>query len=176
VTGAPEEGRGRLDGDPDAGRTIVLIDTVGTALFAVTATLEAVLLRRWTELVGVAVALALFALGCAAFALGYARAVQRSRTDEISVAALFLLSGPGVPRGVKRRLGLLLAAQIAVALATALIRSFTPLAFGVLVPVFGVGLNGLWTARHGRFPARRARPSRADHHRGGEMEQNAGHG
>ena len=164
---------------PGAGRVIVLADTVGTALFAGTAILEAVLLRRWTEVLGVAVALVLFALGCVAFLLGYARAIQRSRTEELSVAGLFLLAGPAVPSPVKRRLGLLLAAQITVALATALARSYTPLAFGILVPVFGVGLNGLWAARHGRFPGRATRPGGAtpeDHHRGGEMEQNASHG
>jgi hypothetical protein len=44
------------------------------------------------------------------------------------------------------------------------------------VPVFGVGLNGLWAARYGAFPPRRARPNRSDHRRGGEMGQNADHG
>ena len=28
------------------------------------------------------------------------------------------------------------------------------LALGFLVPMFGFGLNGLWAAYHGRFPAR----------------------
>jgi hypothetical protein len=165
--------------DPVAGRAVVLADTVGTALFAGTAILEAVLLRRWTEVLGVAVAMSLFVLGCVAFMVGYARAIQRSRTEELSVTGLFLLVGPAVPSPVKWRLGLLLAAQVAVALVTALARSFTPLAFGILVPVFGIGLNGLWAAQHGRFPRRVTRPRAAaaeDHHRGGEMEQNAGHG
>ena len=166
-------------GDLGAGRIIVLVDTVGTALFVATAILEAVLLRHWTEVLGVTVAMVLFALGCVAFLLGYARAVQRSRTEELSVVGLYLLAGPALPSPVKRQLGLLLAAQITVALTTALVRSYTPLAFGVLVPVFGVGLNGLWAARHGRFPRRATRPLAAapeDHHGGGEMEQNASHG
>ena len=170
-------GRSAVNADPrGAGRTIIVVDAVGTALFALTATLEAVLLRHWTEVVGVAVAMALFALGCLAFLLGYARAVQRSRTDEIAVTSLFLLIGPAVPGAVKRMLGLLLAAQIVVAITSAPVRPFTPLAFGILVPVFGVGLNGLWAARHGRFPPRRPRSSREDHHAAGEMEQNADHG
>ena len=36
------------------------------------------------------------------------------------------------------------------------------LAFGVLVPMFGIGANGLWAARHGRYGPRIApeeRPS-----------------
>ena len=162
--------------DPDAGRGLVLLDAIGTAVFVVTAVVEAILLARWTELVGVTVALVLFAAGCVAFLLAYARAVQRSRHDEIAVASLFLLAGPAVPGPVKVRLGGLLAVQVVVALATAIIRSFSPLAFGVLVPVFGVGLNGLWAARYGAFPPRRARPKRSDHRRGGEMGQNADHG
>ena len=162
--------------DPDAGRGLVLVDAIGTAVFVVTAVVEAILLARWTELVGVTVALVLFAAGCVAFLLAYARAVQRSRHDEIAVASLFLLAGPAVPGPVKVRLGGLLAVQVVVALATAIIRSFSPLAFGVLVPVFGVSLNGLWAARYGAFPPRRARPKRSDHRRGGEMGQNADHG
>ena len=30
----------------------------------------------------------------------------------------------------------------------------TKLAFGVLVPIFGLALNGLWSARYGAFPPR----------------------
>ena len=162
--------------DPDAGRGVVLVDAIGTAVFVVTAVVEAILLERWTELVGVTVALVLFAAGCVAFLLAYAQALQRSRHDEIAVASLFLLAGPAVPGPVKAKLGGLLAVQVVVALTTAIIRSFSPLAFGVLVPVFGVGLNGLWAARYGAFPPRRARPTRSDHRRSGEMGQNADHG
>ena len=162
--------------DADAGRGLVLVDAIGTGVFVVTAVVEAILLARWTELVGVTVALVLFAAGCVAFLLAYAQAIQRSRHDEIAVAPLFLLAGPAVPGPVKAKLGGLLAVQVVVALATAITRSFSPLAFGVLVPVFGVGLNGLWAARYGAFPPRRARPERSDHRRGGEMGQNADHG
>ncbi len=173
----PEKARpDHAAGSGGAGEHIVLLDTVGTIAFTVTAVLEVVLFRHWTQVVGVTVALALFAIGCAAFLAGYARAVQRSRTDEIAVTGLFLLMGPAVPSPVKLRLGLLLAVQVVVALVTAGLRTFTPLAFGVLVPVFGLGLNGLWAARHGRFPPRRVPPSAAGHHSEGGMEQNAGHG
>jgi hypothetical protein len=55
----------------------------------------------------------------------------------------------------------MLAVQIAVGLATAIARSEaedgtpgTSLAVGVLVPMFGLGLNGLWCAFHGVFPQR----------------------
>lgn len=173
----PERSRpGPAAGAEGAGERIVLLDAAGTVAFTVTAVLEVVLFRHWTQVVGVTVALVLFAIGCAAFLAGYATAVQRSRADEIAVTSLFLLMGPAVPGPVKLRLGLLLAVQVVVALVTAGLRTFTPLAFGVLVPVFGLGLNGLWAARHGRFPPRRIAPTAAGHHTEGGMEQNAGHG
>jgi hypothetical protein len=154
------------------GSAIITIDAAGTALFALSAVIEALLLTRWSELVGVAIALGLFFAGCLAFALAYAFAVRRSRIDEITVGSLFLLLGPVVPNRTKRVLTGLLAAQVLVAAVTAAVRPFTPLAFGILVPVFGVGLSGLWAARHGQFPPRQiARPPAT-----GEMEQNAGHG
>jgi hypothetical protein len=44
--------------------------------------------------------------------------------------------------------------QVAVAVATAAARPFSELAFGVLVPLFGMALLALWSARHGTFPRR----------------------
>ncbi len=174
---------------PDrAGSAIIAVDTAGTAMFVATASLEAVLLQHWSELVGIAVALGLFVVGCLAFLAGYLQAIQRSRTDEIAIVNLYLLGGSTAPRRVLLRLNLLLAAQIVVAVATASVRPFTTLAFGVLAPVFGLGLNGLWAARHGRFPPRivtaraRKRGPRTtpadptDPPARDQMEQNADHG
>jgi hypothetical protein len=174
--------------DDRKGAGIMAVDTIGTVLFAVTAVVETIVLQRWSEVVGISVALVLFALGCLAFLAGYARAIQRSRSDEIAIANLYLLGGSTAPRRVRRRLNLLLAAQIAVAVVTAAVRPFTTLAFGILVPVFGLGLNGLWAARHGQFPPRvvtatapRRRPAArprapVDPTTPDEMEQNADHG
>jgi hypothetical protein len=49
---------------------------------------------------------------------------------------------------------------VVVGLIGAIVRSSTDgragstLAFGVLVPIFGLGLNGLWSSRLGVFPPR----------------------
>lgn len=72
------------------------------------------------------------------------------------MGGLFFLSG-SAPRPVQRRLNLLLAAQVVISIVAASIRPFTPIAFAVLAPMFGLGLNGLWAARHGAFPPRKLR-------------------
>ena len=114
-----------------------------------------------TRLRCTAVALACFTVGVVAFLWGYATAVQRSRVDDISVAALYFLVDGAAPTPVARRLNVLLGVQVVVGLATAIWRGSTDgepgstLAFGILVPMLGLGLNGLWGARHGRFRPRR---------------------
>jgi hypothetical protein len=104
--------------------------------------------------VAVAVSLALFVLGTAAMALALLRAAGRSRTDEVTVPGVFFLT-ESAPPAVRRHLLGALAVQVVVALATAAARPFTSLAFGILVPVYGLGLAGLWGARHGQFGPRR---------------------
>ena len=126
----------------------------GTGVFTVTA-LAGVLLSGPADVVAFVVAVALFAAGCAVFALAYARAVNRSRQHEISVAGLFFLSGDTAPTRVRRLLLGSLAAQVVLAVGTAVARPYTSLAAGTLVPLYGLALCGLWAARYGTFPARR---------------------
>ena len=154
------------------GRTIVRSNVVGTAVFVVSSVAAAVVFDGWVKVQGAVVALGLFAIGVAVFLWGYWSAVQRSRRDEMAVAELYFLMGEAIPRRVKRIMNGCLITQTVVALVTALARPNTPagdsidgvtggstagstLAFGVLVPVLGLGLNGLWAAVHGRFPPRR---------------------
>jgi hypothetical protein len=113
-------------------------------------------------------ALVLFSVGVFTFLWAYYNAVQRSRTEEISVLQLYLLVGPATPSRVRRVMLGALAAQVLTALATALARPDGPdggagssLALGFLVPMFGFGLNGLWAAYHGAF-APRAERERGD--------------
>jgi hypothetical protein len=142
---------------------IVRVDMMLTAVFVVTAVFAAIVFSGPARVIGVIVALALFALGTFAFLMGYFVAVGRSRTEEIAVAELYLLTGKALPAGPKRALLWLLGVQIVTALATALARPNTDgragstLAFGVLVPMLGLGLNGLASARHGSFGPRRRR-------------------
>lgn len=149
---------------------IVRIDVAGTVVFTASAVVAAVIFDGPAKVQGVVLDLTLFTVGVAAFLWGYWVAVQRSRQDELSVAELYFLLGSAVPRNVKRTMNLCLITQTVVAVVTAMARPSTPsdttasgssagstLAFGVLVPMFGLGLNGLWAALHGTFGPRRKR-------------------
>ncbi|MFM8856463.1 MAG: hypothetical protein ACKOI2_04535 [Actinomycetota bacterium] len=153
------------------GSAIVRLNVGGTVLFVGSASIASIVFDGVAKTQGVVVSLALFGAGAVFFLWGYWRAIQRSRQDSMSVTELYFLVGPHVDRQVSRLMNALLAVQVIVAVATAVARSSTPasdgtqtpgstLAFGVLVPVFGLGLNGLWASAHGRFPPRTSsRPS-----------------
>lgn len=134
-----------------AGRPIVVWSWRGTVLFSVTAVAATVFDQlRW---LAAAVALTLFGVGCVVFLVAFALAVERSRTEAIGIGGLYFLAG-SAPRSTQRHLLGSLAVQVVVGLATAAIRMFTSLAFGTLVPVFGLAMAGLWGARYGAFEPR----------------------
>ena len=101
-----------------------------------------------------AVAVAMFGLGCVAFAVAYVSAVRRSRIDVVGIAGVFFLAGGVAPTGIRWRLLGALVAEVVVAVTAASVRPNSVLAFGVLAPVYGLGLCGLWAARSGTFPQR----------------------
>lgn len=142
------------DGSP--GRRLLDLDTWATVAFVAAAGAAAVFPDPLARPVAVFDGL-LFLVGCGAFLAAYGRAIGRSRTDELSVAGVFFLAGGAAPAEVRRHFMRLLAVQVAIAVVTASLRPYTPLAFGVLVPVLGLGLAGLWGARHGTFPPRARR-------------------
>lgn len=140
--------------------TILTVDLVLTVLFVLTAVVSTVVFDQPWKTVAVVVALVCFTVGIVAFLWGYWTAVQRSRTDNIAVASLYFLVDNAAPKPVSRRMNGLLAVQTVVGIATASVRSSTDgragstLAFGILVPMMGLGLNGLWGALHGTFGPR----------------------
>ena len=138
--------------DDDAGGGIVLLSWVGTGVFAAVATI-ATLLPDEAARPAAVVDGVLFVVGVVAFLWAYARAVSRSRTDAIGIGGLFFLAG-SAPKVVRVRLLTALAVQVVLAVVSASIRPYTAVAFGILVPMFGLGLTGLWGARHGEFPPR----------------------
>jgi hypothetical protein len=131
---------------------IVRVDLWATVVFG----LVSIVAVLWSAAVVAAVAIdiALFVAGCGAFFYAYFKAIGRSRDEVVDLAGLFFLAQGTAPRPVARALRLLLAAQVVLALATAAARPFTSLAFGVLVPMFGLAMLGLWGGVHGRFRER----------------------
>ncbi len=141
---------------------LVRVDTVGTAVFVV-AVAVAVPLRdeRPIQIAFGAVSMVLFSIGAVGCLWAYVSALERSRTDEIGVANLYLLTGPTAPTRVKRTMSVLLAAQVVLAFAGAIVgaaglsgNQVNALAFGILVPMFGLAMNALWSVRHGTFGPR----------------------
>jgi hypothetical protein len=144
-----------------AGDVIVLADGIGTFAFVVTALTAAIVFSTASQWVGAITAMTLFGIGVFAFIWSFFNAAQRSRAEQIGVMQIYLLLGPPTPRRVRVIMLTLLVIQVAVGLGTAIGRSEaadgspgTSLAVGVLVPMFGIGMNGLWCAFHGVFPPR----------------------
>ncbi|MDP1805666.1 MAG: hypothetical protein Q8K72_10905, partial [Acidimicrobiales bacterium] len=140
-------------------RVIQRASWAGTAIFAVTAIAAAVAPETFKPL-ALATAVVLFAGGCGIFLWAFFLVAARSRTDQMELAQIWFLTGPPTPPEVRRSLLGALAVQVVIGVATAGVRPYTSLAAGVLVPRWGLGLCGLWAARHGVFPARPADPRR----------------
>jgi hypothetical protein len=145
-------------GESPPGAGLINAAWIGTGVFAATA-VGAAIVPDILRIPALVVALVLFAVGCVCFLWAYAIAVGRSRTDDIGIGGLFFLAG-SAPSEVRRPLLTALVVQVVVAFATASVRTYTTLAFGILAPMFGLGITGLWGARHGTFPRRQLKERR----------------
>jgi hypothetical protein len=102
----------------------------------------------------------LFVIGTGALLWAYALGVSRSRSVAITLAGLFFLAGGSAPPYVRRRFWTALGVEIAAVVAAALIRTAPEhgeVAFGVLAPMFGLGVMSVWGGRHGMFPPKAER-------------------
>lgn len=129
----------------------------GTAVVVATS-VAAALSPDALGLVHAVVSVTLFAVGTGAMLWAYGLGVGRSRTEQVDTAGLFLLVGEVAPPDVRRGLRLALGVQVAAVVAAASVRPFTDAAFGILAPMYGLGIMALWAGRHGRFPPRPADP------------------
>lgn len=137
---------------PEPGGELIRAGWIGTLVFVVTAVIATIDpdTLGWP---GIIVSLVLFGAGAIAMLIAFFTAVERSRTQTIAVGGLYFGAG-STPRIIRWHLLGATAIQLLVGMTTASIRPFTVVAFGTLVPIFGLGLMGLWTARHGQFPER----------------------
>jgi hypothetical protein len=92
------------------------------------------------------VAMLMFLGGAVLMAAALVIAARRSRESVITIGEVFFR----VPKPFLVCFG----AQVVIAFVSAGAHPNTGAAFAILAPVFGLGVMGLWGARHGRFPAR----------------------
>jgi hypothetical protein len=104
----------------------------------------------------------LFVIGTGALLWAYALGVSRSRAVVVTLPGLFFLGAGAAPPDVRRRFRIALAAEIVAVVAAAAIRPYSVVAFGILAPMFGLGLMAVWGGRHGVFPLRASEPADAD--------------
>ncbi|WP_419917677.1 hypothetical protein [Candidatus Poriferisocius sp.] len=134
------------------GRDLLRACWAGTGLFTAIAILTTAAPGAMAIPISV-VSLALFAGGCGAMLWAFRRALLRSRYELIGVGGLYFLAGCA-PRPVRLSMMSALAVEVVVALIAASVRPFTAAAFGILVPVYALGLSGAWGAGYGTFPPR----------------------
>ena len=135
----------------DEARTVVA-DAAATVLLAVTGLLAAVAPSTFVGLY-FGYSILCFLGGSVLFFLAMLHAARRSRTNAIGIGGLFFLAGTA-PGWARRQLLGLLAAQVVITVVAASVRPFTPLAFGTLAPMLGLGFCGWWSARFGIFGPR----------------------
>lgn len=134
---------------PSPGAGLIGVTWVGTVIFTITA-VAAVINPDTFELSAVLVALVLFVIGMITMLWAFFIAVNRSRVDAIGVGGLYFGAG-SAPRLVRIHVLGATVIQLVVSIATASARPFTASAFGTLVPILGIGIMGLWSARYGEF-------------------------
>jgi hypothetical protein len=139
--------------DVEPGGGIVNASFVGTGALVVTSAVAAAAPDTF-GLVHAGLSVVLFAVGTGALLWAYALGVSRSRTDLITVPGLFFLAGETAPAPTRRALRVAAVVEVVVVVAAASIRPYTEVAFGILAPMFGLGLMGVWSGRHGVFPPR----------------------
>jgi hypothetical protein len=147
------------------GSGLIVASWVGTAVYGALAVATTIAFATFQTAL-VIVGTVLFIVGCIVGFAAYVIAIARSRRDAIGMGGLFFLSG-SAPARVQRHLLGSFVVECVVAIATASVGFATvpadsnnSLAVGVLTPMYGLGLAGLWGARHGRFAPRAAPPQR----------------
>lgn len=138
---------------PHAGSPETLLavnERVGTVF--VVATLIALTGR--IDVLYTALSVLLFFVGGGIFLLGFWNAVQRSKAEIVNLPVLLGFDSGAIAPTKRWRLWAPLLITTVVSIAGATFRPFTQQAFGILAPLFGLGVIALWTSRFARFERR----------------------
>ena len=142
--------------DPPPGIVLVNVAFAGTGVVAGTSAASA-LLPGTFGIVHAVVSCVLFAVGTGALLWAYALGVSRSREEAVTIPGLFWLAGAVAPADVRRPLRIALAIEVVAVVAAAAVRPYSEVAFGILAPLFGLGLMAVWGGQHGSFPVKAER-------------------
>jgi hypothetical protein len=152
-----EEAEAALGTDPgddaERGGGLVNATFVGTGALVVTSIAAAADPETFGSVYAI-LSIGLFVIGTAAMLWAYALGVSRSRTEHLDIPGLFFLAGDVAPRDTRRALRIATAVEIVAVVAAASIRPYSEVAFGILAPMFGLGMMGVWGGRYGVFPPR----------------------
>ncbi len=143
-----------LDDEPDdRGAGLINLAFFGTAAIVVTSVVATLAPEAFGRTHAV-VSCVLFTVGTGALLWAYALGVSRSRTELVSIGGLFFLADDVAPAATRRAFRVALAVEVVAVVAAASIRPYTEVAFGILAPVFALGLMGMWSGRHGAVAPR----------------------
>ncbi len=145
----------RTDADdgPEPGGGLVNATFLGTGALVATSAAAAVAPNAFGAVHAV-LSIGLFVVGTGALLWAYALGVSRSRTELVTVPGLFFLAGEVAPQATRRAMRIATAVEVVAVVVAASIRPYSEVAFGVLAPMYGLGMMGVWGGRYGEFPAR----------------------
>lgn len=146
---------GTTDHGPDGIEAAKLLRAsfASTALFGALSVLTYVFADSF-DLVFAVVSAVLFAAGTFLLGLGIWNGIQRSRVDEVTLTGLLSVDSSHVPAKARNRLWLAVLLQTVIAVLFGSLRPFTEQAFGLLVPILGLGFAALWGSRFAVFHPR----------------------
>ena len=134
------------------GQAILNWSWFGTVVFCVAA-IPATIWPSWFQWPFMAVSMGMFLAGTVLLAWALWIAVQRSRYFVVGIGGLFFTVG-SAPVQVQKILLSSLCFEVVVGFLAATLRIYTPVTFGILAPVWALGLTSLWCARFGSFEVR----------------------
>lgn len=124
----------------------------GAAIFSATSILATIWSGAFLT-INIVVSLSLFAIGFLAFLYAMYVSAIRSRHELLDIAGIFFLTS--MPKGTAWRFRGLLMWVVCLAFITSGIRLYTSLAFGLLTPLFVLGIMGILGAKWGTYRERK---------------------
>lgn len=146
MTDAPDVRVGGADG--------LIRASLGSTIIFAALSVVAYLANGGFDLVFAIACAVLFVGGTLLLGLGMWNGIQRSRVDAVTLTGLLAVTASHVPTHARNLLWLSVLLQVIIAVLFGVLRPFTPQAFGLLVPIVGLGFAALWGSRFAVFHPR----------------------